>query len=107
MLFNLTLDLNQVAFCVRDVKEIKWNENAFDELVLRKNSKELIRSLVEHRDEVKVPEGSGFDDFMTGKGRGLVINLFGKPGVGKTLTVEATSERMFVSMEALIKRSIV
>lgn len=39
------------------------------------------------------PRGSGFDDFVHGKGQGLVINLFGSPGVGKTLTAEATSER--------------
>lgn len=34
-----------------------------------------------------------FDDFVQGKGQGLVINLFGNPGVGKTLTAEAMSER--------------
>ena len=33
-----------------------------------------------------------FDDFIRGKGQGLVINLFGPPGVGKTLSAEATSE---------------
>lgn len=29
-----------------------------------------------------------------GKGRGLVISLFGPPGVGKTFTAEATSEHL-------------
>ena len=37
---------------------------------------------------------SGFDDFVQGKGHGLVINLFGPPGVGKTLSAEATSEHV-------------
>ena len=31
---------------------------------------------------------------MQGKGQGLVINLFGPPGVGKTLSAEATSEHL-------------
>ncbi|EPQ59804.1 P-loop containing nucleoside triphosphate hydrolase protein, partial [Gloeophyllum trabeum ATCC 11539] len=31
-------------------------------------------------------------DFVQGKGLGLVVNLHGPPGVGKTLTAEATSE---------------
>ena len=31
---------------------------------------------------------------MQGKGHGLVINLFGPPGVGKTLSAEATSEHV-------------
>lgn len=30
-----------------------------------------------------------FDDFVQGKGQGLIINLFGPPGVGKTLSAEA------------------
>ena len=36
----------------------------------------------------------GFDDFVQGKGQGLVINLFGPPGCGKTLSAEATSEHV-------------
>ncbi|OCH84836.1 P-loop containing nucleoside triphosphate hydrolase protein [Obba rivulosa] len=47
----------------------------------------MLQSLVEaHNSEL------GFDDFVQGKGRGLVINLYGPPGVGKTLSAEATSE---------------
>lgn len=78
-----------MAFSVRLVHEIEWNDNLFTNLVLPPNQKELIKALVNDHNE------SSFDDFMQGKGRGLVINLFGKPGVGKSLTVEAISERMF------------
>jgi hypothetical protein len=78
-----------VAFCVRLVQEIEWNDNLFTNLVLPPNQKKLIKALV------KDHNGSRFDDFIQGKGRGLVVNLFGKPGVGKSLTVEATSECMF------------
>ncbi|KAG6845940.1 hypothetical protein H0H93_015958, partial [Arthromyces matolae] len=51
--------------------------------------KQLLQSLVEsHHKEI------GFDDFIKGKGHGLVINLFGPPGVGKTFSAEATSEHV-------------
>lgn len=43
--------------------------------------------------EGHVSGGAKFDDFVRGKGQGLVINLFGSPGVGKTLTAEVMSER--------------
>jgi hypothetical protein len=79
-----------VAFCVRSVQEIKWNDNAFINLVFPLNQKDLIKALVKDHSE------SRFDDFMQGKGRGLVVNLFGKPGVGRSLTVDATSEGMFL-----------
>lgn len=73
---------------VEKVGEIEWNEEAFSNLVLPSNMKTLLQSLVEaHNEEMD------FDDFIKGKGRGLVVNLFGPPGVGKTMSAEATSER--------------
>ena len=65
-----------------------WNDEAFENLVLPDDRKDLLKSLVESHNE------SGFDDFVEGKGHGLVINLFGPPGVGKTLSAEATSEHV-------------
>ncbi|KAF7354269.1 AAA domain-containing protein [Mycena venus] len=54
-----------------------------------RDRKTLLRSLVEaHHEE------AGFDDFVKGKGAGLVVNLFGPPGVGKTFSAEATSEHV-------------
>jgi hypothetical protein len=71
--------LHQVEFNVEKVQEVEWNENAFDNLVIPSGRKHLLRSLVEaHHKEVK------FDDFIKGKGQGLVINLFGPPGVGES-----------------------
>lgn len=58
-------------------------------LVLPPAQKTLAKSLV----EIHSKDSTGFDDFVKGKGRGLIINLFGNPGVGKSLTAEATSER--------------
>jgi len=82
---KLWLELN-----VEKVLPIEWNEEAFTNLVLPTDRKMLLQSLVEaHNAEL-----SGFDDFIKGKGRGLVVNLFGPPGVGKTLSAEATSEHV-------------
>lgn len=71
------------------VAEIEWNDEAFANLVLPAGRKTHLRSLVEAHNA-----GLGFDDFVKGKGHGLIINLFGPPGVGKTLSAEATSEHV-------------
>src|SRR5271156_6590802 len=67
-----------VEFNVEKIQDVEWSEDAFDNLVLPHDQKYLLRSLVEaHHKEI------GFDDFIKGKGQGLVVNLFGPPGVGK------------------------
>lgn len=78
-----------VEFNVAAVSEIQWNDEAFQNLVLPEGRKTLLKSLVEAHNA-----NPGFDDFVKGKGHGLVINLFGPPGVGKTLSAEATSEHV-------------
>jgi len=79
-----------LEFNVEKIQPIEWNEEAFANLVVPSDRKMLLQSLVEaHNAEL-----SGFDDFIKGKGRGLVVNLFGPPGVGKTLSAEATSEHV-------------
>ncbi|KAF8797499.1 P-loop containing nucleoside triphosphate hydrolase protein [Phlegmacium glaucopus] len=76
-----------LEFNVEKIQDVEWNEDAFDNLVLANGHKYLLQSLVEaHHKEI------GFDDFIKGKGQGLVVNLFGPPGVGKTFSAEATSE---------------
>jgi len=74
-------------FNVEKIRDIEWNTDAFNNLVLPHDHKCLLKSLVEaHHKDI------GFDDFIKGKGHGLVVNLFGPPGVGKTFSAEATSE---------------
>ncbi|KAJ7894836.1 P-loop containing nucleoside triphosphate hydrolase protein [Mycena olivaceomarginata] len=78
-----------LEFDVTKVLPVQWNEDAFANLVLPADRKTLLRSLVEaHHEE------ASFDDFVKGKGAGLVVNLFGPPGVGKTFSAEATSEHV-------------
>ena len=96
-LFFHSCSLYLVEFNVDHVHTFKWNDEPFENLVLARDQKSLIKSLVEAHaastnNGAKVG-GVVFDDFVEGKGRGLVINLFGNPGVGKSLTAEATSER--------------
>jgi hypothetical protein len=67
-----------VEFNVEKIEDVDWNQDAFANLVLPSSRKDLLRSLVEaHHKEL------GFDDFIKGKGHGLVINLFGPTGVGE------------------------
>lgn len=78
-----------MEFNIELVEEVKWNDDAFANLVLPPGRKDLLQSLIEsHHREL------GFDDFIKGKGHGLVINLYGPPGVGKTFSAEATSEHV-------------
>ena len=86
---DLCADSLTVEFNVQHITPITWNPETFEGLVLPADRKTLLRSLIEAHDS-----DSGFDDFVRGKGQGLVINLFGPPGVGKTLSAEATSEHI-------------
>lgn len=71
------------------LREVTWNDDAFRVLVLGGKQKTLIHGLVrQHASQL----GSGFDDIIKGKGRGLIGLLAGTPGCGKTLTAEAVAE---------------
>lgn len=78
-----------LEFDAEKIEDVEWNSDAFANLVLPSDRKQLLQSLVEaHHHDL------GFDDFIKGKGHGLVVNLFGPPGVGKTFSAEATSEHV-------------
>jgi SpoVK/Ycf46/Vps4 family AAA+-type ATPase len=83
-----------VLFFVDFVKEIEWNDNAFDKLVLPDNTKDLLLSFVESQVENK----DAFDDVIQGKGKGIIMLLSGPPGVGKTLTAESVAESMHIPL---------
>ncbi|KAF8603610.1 P-loop containing nucleoside triphosphate hydrolase protein [Ceratobasidium sp. AG-I] len=76
---------------VENMSEIAFDELAFDQLVLRKEYKKMIKALV----ETHSGHGNGLaKDLVAGKGGGMVMVLHGKPGTGKTLTAEAISEHL-------------
>ncbi|KAK2594599.1 hypothetical protein QQS21_007684 [Conoideocrella luteorostrata] len=78
-----------LEFSVSRIHEIKWNEDAWNSLVLPLETKDLLQALVKSR---KHNVTKTTDDFIQGKGKGLVTVLHGPPGTGKTLTAEGISE---------------
>ncbi|KAG1840607.1 P-loop containing nucleoside triphosphate hydrolase protein [Suillus subalutaceus] len=77
------------GFALDKLVDVSWSLEPFDRLVLDNRHKELIHALVkQHASRTS----STFDDFVRGKGKGLVGLLAGPPGCGKTLTAEAAAE---------------
>ena len=79
-----------MEFVVDDVREMTFNEHAFESLVLPEDHKQLILALTESQRANK----EIFDDIIQGKGMGMIMLLSGPPGVGKTLTAESVAETM-------------
>ena len=70
---------------VGGLRQIKFNDAAFDELVLDVKRKRLIRALVRFGSDQ-------LHDIIEGKSGGSIFLLHGPSGVGKTLTAEAIAE---------------
>ncbi|KAL8798626.1 MAG: hypothetical protein Q9182_006520 [Xanthomendoza sp. 2 TL-2023] len=79
-----------LMFTISAVGDIKWDDRAFESLVLPSDHKELILALTESQ----MVNKDTFDDVIQGKGRGMIMLLSGPPGVGKTLTAESVAENM-------------
>lgn len=62
------------------VEPFQWNDEAYTNLVIPPEQKVLLTTLVEAHNSSPAAK---FDDFVEGKGLGLVINLFGNPGTGQ------------------------
>lgn len=66
---------------------VAWNKQAFENLVIDEDTKELIIALVTNKLAAEKAT-----DMMSGKGNGLIILLHGGPGTGKTFTAEGVAE---------------
>ena len=78
-----------LEFSLSGIKEITYNDKAFESLVLPPDQKKTIHALVNSH---KFHGARAIDDVVQGKGKGLVAVLHGPPGTGKTLTAEGISE---------------
>lgn len=69
------------------MSEVSWDKQAFKDLVVDKETKELAQALV-----MKQLAAEKSTDFIAGKGNGLIVLLHGGLGTGKTFTAEGVAE---------------
>jgi len=69
------------------IRDITWNKQSFEHLVVDEETKELVKALVIH--QIASEQGT---DIIDRKGNGLIILLHGGPGTGKTFTAEGVAE---------------
>lgn len=79
-------------FKVDLIRNVDYNHSAFDSLMLNEQIKTQLLSLV----KVHENRSMQFDDFIQGKGRGMVFLLHGEPGVGKTLAAGMSYPNVFL-----------
>ncbi|OTB05995.1 hypothetical protein M426DRAFT_55898 [Hypoxylon sp. CI-4A] len=99
--FTLGYSLGRKQWCrffVDNIRDVDWNPNAWESLVLPDKEKHLLRALITSHNYAKNPR-----DSMQQKGKGLVLLLHGTPGSGKTLTAETAAEG---TKKALVSTSV-
>jgi hypothetical protein len=88
------------AVLISGLKDIQWKSDPYANLQMPDDKKVFVRNLVMgfSSETTRSPHHNGghgagddesdeeFDDFIEGKGRGLIFLLHGEPGLGKTLT---------------------
>jgi len=87
--YNLGMNKTWGFAHIKSLVDITYDVEAFDSIILDANKKNIIKSLINQHHKT-----STYNDFIAGKGNGLVFLLYGPPGTGKTLTAEATSEHL-------------
>ncbi|KAM4063704.1 ATPase family associated with various cellular activities (AAA) domain-containing protein [Hirsutella rhossiliensis] len=76
------------AFPVDNLSNVEWNGNLLNSLVMEQSLRSIMYGLI----KTHSAGTSNFDDFVKGKGKGIIGLLHGPPGSGKTLTAEAIAE---------------
>jgi hypothetical protein len=64
-------DKKWFSFFISNITDIAWNEDAFSSLVAPQEQKDLILSFAESQ----VKSHGEFDDFVQGKGKGIIMLL--------------------------------
>ncbi|OMP87521.1 ATPase family gene 2 protein [Diplodia seriata] len=93
-------DLQDNEWCefdVNGIRDIDFKDDAFQKLMIPKEEKRLLKAFM-NRNEL---DEHSWDDVVPGKGKGIIILLYGPPGVGKTLTAESISEDEMVPLYRL------
>jgi SpoVK/Ycf46/Vps4 family AAA+-type ATPase len=80
-------------FDITKVKDVVFDEGAWEHLVLDSETKLLLEALVRVTDNATTTDAI-ITDVISGKGGGLISVLHGPPGTGKTLTAESIAERL-------------
>jgi len=68
------------------IKEIEYNDDIFSKIVMKEDKKNILNILIKNYDSEEST------NLIKNKGKNLIFLLHGPPGVGKTLTAEATSD---------------
>jgi hypothetical protein len=87
------IDLQDTDFLIEFIAvahttEVTWNKDAFNQLVIPDETKELIQAAITAHGH----PSSVARDIIAGKGQGLLVLLHGGHGTGKTLTAESIAE---------------
>ncbi|RFU34095.1 hypothetical protein B7463_g2202, partial [Scytalidium lignicola] len=77
-------------FYVDLIHDIKFDDSAWDSLIISSKQKRVIKALTTQH----LAEGDDFDDMIQGKGKGCIFLFHGDPGVGKTFTVEGIADNI-------------
>ncbi|KAJ4221582.1 hypothetical protein NW759_006827 [Fusarium solani] len=84
-----------LQFFVEDIQPMTWNCEAYAQLVLDEQEKDMVLSLVRSHNMTNGTSTAMQDlDVIADKGQGLIVLLSGPPGTGKTLMAEAIADHL-------------